>query len=679
MSKGTGTLVRAREAAVERAVTVAVSSVLVLLPPWLVLPIGWIVGWIAHRAWSEASTLPWAVSALTAATIGLASLTWHHTHERGRYGRWHGTITAASAGAWLILATVIGAWNAVAVSPFIPVWWVALALTWNLRAVIRTSNGEPGGDRLRDLFAPHAKTVGLDGAALRTKRAEQHRVSAQMQLAGGKTADDVQKAAPAMESAMGMPPGSILATANEDRADVADMSLTDPRLLKYPVAWPGPYRPGGSICEPLRPGIWQDGNDVEYVMTGHHLQISGMTGAGKSFGGAWNLLGEVITRHDVAVFGADVTKGQQTLGPLAAGLHRLETTEQGARKLLAEVLAEVKARTDYLSGKGLNKWESGCGLTYWVVWLEECPDVLAALNLDDAIKLLRIARSAGISIVFSLQVATWDQLPTALRKLLYKMCFGLSDADDREFTLTPAQYKIKSVRPELWMADHQGMAYLHAPSIPANRIAMPLRTFDWGKDGHAQMTAHAAAFPAAAKQVCASTRKLAQVPRTVPTAAPATGSAAAADTGAPTPARDDHDRGQTPDDDLPWDVDGVIEEHVTTPDPNPANQAGLDEELPPADDEGVSFAREPSRPMTPQRARQVLYARIARWHAEGRDKFRVAELADLWQQAGLSRSWANKWVRELVKSGHLQHDEKGSGYFIVRAPDTSADEAGETP
>jgi hypothetical protein len=29
--------------------------------------------------------------------------------------------------------------------------------------VIRVSDAQAGGDRLRDLFAPHAKTVGLEG------------------------------------------------------------------------------------------------------------------------------------------------------------------------------------------------------------------------------------------------------------------------------------------------------------------------------------------------------------------------------------------------------------------------------------------------------------------------------------------------------------------------------------
>src|SRR5690606_15948717 len=113
--------------------------------------------------------------------------------------------------------------------------------------------------------------------------------------------------------------------------------------------WPGPSRPGASVADPIRIGLWQDLDPVEYGIVGHHLQVMGMTGSGKSVGGAWNVLGELITRRDVAVFAADVTKGRQTLGPLAASLHRFETTREGARAMLRDLAARVKQRTDRLS------------------------------------------------------------------------------------------------------------------------------------------------------------------------------------------------------------------------------------------------------------------------------------------------------------------------------------------
>jgi hypothetical protein len=695
-----GTLVRAREAAVERTVTAVVSSLLVLVPPWAALPAGWVIGCLTHLAFASPRILPWATAGLTAATIGLSAMTWALTHDRGRWGRWHGTLTTAAAGLWLITATVVGGVAAVATfpfTPFIPIAAATWALTWNLRQVIRVSDADPRGDRLRDLFAPHAQTVGLPGTTLRTTKVEPNRISAQMALAGGKTADDAVKAAPAMESAMGLPPGSVLPTVNEDRADRADVAITDPRLLKTPIPWPGPSLPGDTIAKPGRPGLWQDGQPVQYCIVGHHLQISGTTGSGKSFGGAWNLLGEIITRHDAAVFGVDITKGDGTLGPMREALHRLETTPKGARAMLSEVLAEVKPRQNYLTRKGLKKWEEGCGLTYWVVWLEECPDIIDVLDVETLIKLLRIARSAGISIVFSLQVATWDQIPTPLRKLLYKMCFGLTDPDDREYTLTPAQYKNKAARPELWMADHPGMALLHAPSIPTDRIAMPLRTYDWGNDT-TLMTAHAAAFPAAAKQVCSFTRKITNAATTA--AAPATDPAtnpsppndpapttpppdgaepdgAVPDAPAPpapaAPGEDHDDENHEEEDreDPPWDVSGVHDE-LRIPDPNPANQAGLDDPLPPADDDGITFGHDTPGKASPQQARKLLYTQIATWHRQGREKFRIADLAHVWQQAGFSRQWAHKWVKALCESGHLQHDEEGAGYFIVRAPDPEA-------
>jgi hypothetical protein len=245
--------------------------------------------------------------------------------------------------------------------------------------------------------------------------------------------------------------------------------------MRKALPWEGPSRSGTSISLPLEPGLWQDATRVQYVITGHHLMIMGMSGSGKSFGAAWSLLSELVTRHDVAVLAADVTKGEQSFGPLRPALHLFETTKESARALLTAVHAAIRPRTDFLAERGYQKWQEDCGLTYVVVWLEEAPDIIDSLGdkgRERWLSSLKAARSAGITFVISLQRADWTQLPTLARGQLAKLCMGVENAHDAAFGLSEAQ-QARNCQPELWATSQPGMAYLHAPGIPDDRIAMP--------------------------------------------------------------------------------------------------------------------------------------------------------------------------------------------------------------
>ncbi len=58
-----------------------------------------------------------------------------------------------------------------------------------------------------------------------------------------------------------------------DVANQALVRISDPRAIRKPQPWPGPSKPGGSIADPLQPGIYQDSEVVSYAATGHHLQV----------------------------------------------------------------------------------------------------------------------------------------------------------------------------------------------------------------------------------------------------------------------------------------------------------------------------------------------------------------------------------------------------------------------
>ncbi|MEO3853700.1 hypothetical protein [Acrocarpospora sp. B8E8] len=637
-----------------------VSKAVLYLPPWMLVGLLFGLGWLFHVTLKsdDPQVIAWTTAGITACVLGLTGLTWQQSHARSIGGRLHTTLTTLAAGMWVCAATINGP-DSTATGRIILIGGVTLAVSFNIRTVIRVRSIDVQGiaaDPLKALFGSAAAKAGMPAIEARTTARTDHKVEAVVQLEAGKqVADDLARKVPYIESGMSLPPGSITTSVDPDDASKAHVVVSDPRVMKRPLPWPGPSRPGASIAEALRIGLWQDLDDVLYVITGHHLQLMGMSGAGKSIGGCWNILGEAITRADVAVFAADVTKLRQTLGPLDVALHRFETTEAGVRAMLRELQAEVKNRTDQLSERGLTKWKPGCGLTYWIIWLEECPDILDALSDDEMAKFLSLVkalRSGGGTVVLSLQRSDYTQMPTIARGQLGNMCFGVANTTDASFGLSEAMDDA-GARPELWENGQPGMAYLGAPTIPRDRIAMPLRTFAWGvADGEfddqaatAALRAHAALYPAAAKQVDPGTAALARL-------------------GAPTPPAD------TGDEEGGADVENVAGEYLQTEDPDPSVQVGMDDEIPDLPDGDPPWRFGQPEKMTPEQRGAALMARLQElWDGGARD-FSSGDFKPLWESTDMSRSWVQNQLKRLAKAGVLGgYDDDAQRYLMPDRPE----------
>jgi hypothetical protein len=511
------TLEIATNAGMERLIVGLVSKLAVVVPPWAVLTLLTITAAISHALWGKPPAVSWAAMAGTLATMLLTALTWAVSHQRGPLGRIHSTVTTLAAGLWFTIATITGVLNLVT-GGMLFFGGLALGLAWNIRAIIRSGNGDGGsGDPLARLFENAKASFGLGGATVRTKEVTDHKIKAKMALpAGEKVADDVIKRTKYIEGGMHFPPGSVVIAEDLDDASQAHFTVTDPRVMNRPIPWPGPSRPGESIAEPLRIGIFQDAEPCEIVITGNHLQIMGGSGSGKSLGGAWNILGEAITRPDVACFGVDLAKDTQTFGPLLPALHGVALTKAKASAFVRKVNELVPQRTAWLSQRGYTEWEPGCGLTYWLIDFEEISKVFKILGQKDQDKIEEISkeiRSAGGRIITSLQRSTYTEMPTIIRSQMAFMCFGLNSSDDGQYGLSEAQQRLECA-PELWGAgkpEHVGKAYIDAKGVPETHIGMPMRTFSYGKTPRAAaatLTQHAAQYPASAKQIDEFTQQL---------------------------------------------------------------------------------------------------------------------------------------------------------------------------
>lgn len=509
--RATQTLEVASRDSMDRLVAAGVSKVAVLVPPWVILVLLYGVGAATHAIWGRPPAVTWVAMGVTLMTAALTALTWLVSHSRALLGRCHSTVTTLAAGLWFTVANIAGVWNLTVAG----LWFFgggALALAWNIRAVIRQtpSESEGEGDPLADLFAKVRTRFKMGGTSARLTGASDHKVTGKLELEpGAQVVEDVQKKAKYIESGAGFPAGSVIVTEDPDRADAADIVITDPRVLRQTLPWPGPVAPGASLAEPMRLGLYQDMDEVLYVPLDHHLKVMGMSGSGKSFGAAWNLLSEMVTRQDAVIWAADITKADQTLGPIAPALDWVVYDRPGVLAMLKATQAAIKPRTEYLGARGLKKWGTGCGLKALVVWLEEAADIFDALTskkTEEFVASMRAARSAGIFIVVSLQRFDHTQIPTIIRgQMAGYMCFGVESGADAAFGL-PEHVLDAGAEPHRWQTNRQGMAYLVAPGIPEAKHATPLRTY-WIEDD--VMREHVAKHPAAARPLDEVTAKAA--------------------------------------------------------------------------------------------------------------------------------------------------------------------------
>jgi hypothetical protein len=696
------------DASMERLRATWIHRLLSLAAPWAVALGAWLAADHAHQAWGgRGLATAAAVAGFTAGTLIVAAAAWAALRHRPVLLRAHSALSAVAGGAWACLATVTGP-GARGTSYLGLLAAVTTCLTWNVRRAHVPPQDSGAAAKLSELFADAAEPAGVKGAKMTVGEVSPRKARGIVRLVPGEhTAAELIKRLPNLESGMKIPPGSLTVAENRDRADLAELTLTDPRLMREPIPWPGPSRPGGSIASPVVPGLWQDADPVEWTIPGHHKQIMGMTGAGKSVGGGWSYLGEVITREDAAVLAADITKGDQTMGPLRPALHMFADDLPSARGLLSDVRSIIRPRTDYLASMGLQRWERGCGLTYLVVWLEEVPDIIDALNdkqVEALVSATRAARSAGIELDFSLQRSTWDQLPTILRGQTANWTFGVQNSADARYGLSERQDD-GGARPELWQNSQPGMAYLDTPGTDEQRITMPMRCWFWGQDATV-MTAHAARYPASQRPLDALTARLLadaaaarlqSAPRTAAARAFAQGQPAAtaaptrpAVTAAPAQASDDGqdddpgrelppaDPDADDDDDLDPedDPETVRAEYLTEPDPDPELTAGIDDPitLPP---EGDPFRElefpEPDR-MDPAQARELFRQQITDWLEEGRQEFSTSDLYDLLTRTGLSRAWLHKQINLAINDGLIEpvtDAERGRfGRYELREPES---------
>jgi hypothetical protein len=621
------------------------------LPPWLCAAGVGITGPLASLRW-EGST--GAAVGLTVASGALTAATWWAGRSTTAQRRLHSAITVACASTWTTGAALAGPMSGVLPDMFLmgaPV----IALSWNVRIALRTP--DPEGVAASSNGGLLEK-IGLARAKMGQIKVEANKVTIPYAIEPGEgTNEDAAKGVVRLAGAADVPATAVRHQPDPESAARGQFILTPVDMLRQITWYPGPAHSGGSITEPLVIGVYDDGRPLEIsLLQAIHILIMGMTGSGKTEA-ALDLLCEILTRCDVAVWLSDHVKRGQDLGAIFPACDWAVTTPQGTEAMIEALKAAIPARTEWLGAHSYRSWEPaaakqqtdpkhscaksgacGCpGMAYLVGWFEEAANTLATLGDDVFTTIAQEARSAGVSLVVSMQRASGYQISTDTRASLPSvLCFGVGSDTDAGFAL-PDSVLDMGANPEAWGNRRPGYVYGVAAGIDEELYANPARTYrndplvlEWvaGEFGSVRMAMDAVTGTAAASVAGRAYTDRAPVDE---------------------PEEDDMD--DTDADDF----DGL--------DIDP------EAELPPvADGADTPFAVvDTGHKPTPEEARELLARAIDEFERNGVMVVGPKNFIDWCDTNGYSRPWVSARLREAYENGRLAETGTPGRWRIVPA------------
>ncbi|NUS22698.1 MAG: hypothetical protein HOV92_00515 [Streptomyces sp.] len=464
--------------------------------PFAVWLAEWPVAALAHWQWGGS---PWASMGLTLSAVAITGTTWWAGFEHGlkRQRLVQAVATSGLASTWFAGAAIGGATTELAFNTWL-MGGPTIALVWAVKRALRTTeNTQASGDQLKEgLF----EKIGLARAKARAAKVEPNKVTVPIELDRGKqTHDDAAKAAKGLAGALGVPENAVRWEKDPEDAGRGQYVIVPEDMLKEPTPWPGPSCPGGSIADaPIPVGIYEDGpvcaiwfnGDEQAGRNAQHYQVMGMTGAGKSQGGRVALV-DLMTRRDVVLWLLDPSKGTQTFGPILPGADWAALSMKECQAVISVLPNVITARANELGKHGFDQWTAEAGarlnMPYLIVWFEE----VAKLFRDgvDLAPIAQEARSAGISLVFSLQRSSHTSMDTDVRANIGGAgVFGTNSAIDSGFALSDDTMDA-GAKPEAWKNNKPGYSYWEAAGLDEGRFATPTRTYLMDKQVAAQAIA----------------------------------------------------------------------------------------------------------------------------------------------------------------------------------------------
>lgn len=633
------------------------------LPPWLGVAGLGIAGSGAHLLWSESAG---AGVGLTLSAVALTGATWWAGRETSAQRRLHSAITVAAGSAWVTGAALAGPLAGALPDAYL-MGGAVLALSWNIRQVMRSTSSTAPESADKGLLAK----VGLARARIGRTQVEPNRVTASLALEGGEqTNDDVARALLRIASALDLPQSAVRYRPDPDSARRGELVIVPRDMLGEAQEWQGPSLPGGSIADPLVIGRYDDGSPLTVWLPGDpdagrnssHFLIAGGTGSGKG-DAALNFQTEILSRTDVIMWLSD-PKAFQDFRPLLPAYDWAVEGGAGTEAMVEALQQVIPARTGWLGRHSYRQWATqateaqtdpahscrpdrtpcGCpGMPYMVAWMEEAASTLRALGDDAFTGIAQEARSAGVSLVVSLQRPSYDQMSTSTRASLPSVIALGCDPRDEGFSL-PESVIDQGAHPGAWGNRRPGYCYVVSGGIDPERYAAPART--------AQFTPRSVSLMETLAQWAV---------RNGTKADGITAGAAAAVVGRAYTDRDRADETEQttmPDDDET--LSGPLDAADAATDP--------ESELPPPapGDDGPLFGSSGRKP-SPEEARQLFADALAEFEDEGRMVVGPRDFMDWCDRHGLSRPWVSARLKEAYATGRLEPTSTTGRWRIVPA------------
>lgn len=650
------------------------------LPPWLGMAGVGLAGVLGHDRWAAS---PSAAVGLTLTSVALSGSAWVMGKAASRQRRLHSAITTAAGSAWLTAACLAGPMAGPVDDAYL-MGGSALALSWNVRIFMRTSDTSDGtGSTDGGLM----EKIGLARAQIRAARAEPNRVTARVGLVPGEqTNDDVPRTLPRIASALNLPTSAVRYQPDPDSAREGDLVIVPEDMLNQTEEWEGPSNLGGSIADPLVIGRYDDGAPLRLWLPGDpdagrnttHLLIAGGTGSGKG-DAALNLQTEILSRNDVVLLMSD-PKAFQDFRPLLPGYDWAVEGGAPSEVMVTAVQAAIPARTAWLGAHGYREWvpeaaseqrdpkrscrpsgrACGCpGMPFMVTWWEEAANTLRFIGDDAFTGITQEARSAGMAVVVSLQRPSYDQMSTSTRAALPSVLALGCDERDESFSL-PERVIDAGAHPGAWGNRKPGYCYVVSSGIDDARYACPGRTqrFTPRAVETMQLLAlwaqrHGATADPVTARALKSVAGAAYTGRTAP-------DGTTTDTAAPsaTRARADVDTDDTDVDDGPAvdPEDEDIDPETELPDTQPGDDTPL-------------FGRETGRKPPPVEARELFARALNEFEDAGHMVVGPKDFRDWCDRHGLSRAWVSERLKEAYLEGRLKETGKTGRWRIVPRPD----------
>ncbi|MFD7137397.1 plasmid transfer protein TraB [Streptomyces sp. NPDC059894] len=641
------------------------------LPPW----IGWagtgLAGALGNWRWEGSAG---AGVGLTLASVALTGATWWAGKSTSQQRRLHSAVTVAAGSAWLTAAALAGPTTGPIDDLFL-MGGPVVALSWNVRMVLRhTPDGAPAGNGDGGLL----EKVGLARAQIGAAKVEPNRVTAPLAVvAGEQTNDDVTKALARIASALDLPTSAVRYTPDAGSSRRGELVIVPEDMLADVVEWEGPSNLGGSIADPLVIGRYDDGAPLVLWLPGDpdagrnstHVLVAGGTGSGKG-DTALNLLTEVLSRRDVIVWFSD-PKAFQDFAPLRPGLDWAAEGGSDTEVMVEAVKAVIPARTRWLGAHGYRQWvpaaseqqndpahscqngrACGCeGMPFLVAWFEEAANTLRALGDDAFTGIAQEARSAGISLIVSLQRPSYDQMSTSTRASLPSVIALGCDPRDEGFCL-PDTVLDAGAHPGAWGNRRPGYCYLVSPGIPEDRYPSPGRT---------RRFTHRAVPVMEALATWAQHNGATADPVTAGAASGVAGRAYTGRTTDTPTAQPAALRAVPEEDDMEYGAGLLVDPEDDGIDP--------DAELPDTEDgdDTPIFGQEQGHKPTPEEARELFARALEEFEEEGRMVVGPKDFTDWCDAHSLSRSWVSLRLKEAAMDGRLEATNVTGRWRIVPA------------